>query len=219
LAQDADIEALVLSGEIFNRSSRSSSPVRPSTSPDAGWHDDEISPELKKRIERGYDCDSDDERRDVHKAKESQAESIGMGPGRTGVKGVIRDRDEAEAMKKDRQSHHLDEIQRKMEMNHLGGKSFLEEEREKAALGLDGERVDQLVMKELEAPKEWRKDVLGRNKDRRFGHLREVGLKGFVTAVEEERAIWVVVHIYEPVSFILISFCFSVHSLLLHLVS
>jgi hypothetical protein len=217
LAQYADIEALVLSGELFNGSSRSSSPVRP-TSPDAGWHDDEISPEVRRRIEQGYDYDSDDQRRDAQKAKESQAESIGMGPGRTGVKGVIRDRDEAEAMEKDQQSRELDEMQRRMEKSHLGGKTFLEEEREKAALGLD-ERVDSLVMRELEASKEWRQDIFGNNKDRRFGHLREVGLKGFVAAVEEERAIWVVVHIYEPVNFILISFCLLAYSLRLHLVS
>ncbi|KAF8226754.1 hypothetical protein L208DRAFT_1406542, partial [Tricholoma matsutake] len=192
----ADIEALVLSGELFNGSSRSSSPAR-SHSPDAGWHDDKISPETKRRIDQGYDYDSDDQRRDAQKAKESQAESIGMGPGRTGVKGVIRDRDEAEALERDQHSREVDEMQRRLEKSHLGGKTFLEEEREKAALGFDN-LVDPLVMKELQASEERRKDLFGGNKDRRFGHLREVGLKGFVAAVEEERAIWVVVHIYEP---------------------
>ena len=68
MLQSADIEALVLSGELFNGSSHSS-PARP-TSPDAGWHDDAISPEVKRRIEQGYDYDSDDQRRDVLKAKD-----------------------------------------------------------------------------------------------------------------------------------------------------
>jgi len=46
---------------------------------------------------------------------------------------------------------------------------------------------------------EEKKDMFGRKKDTRFGHLREVGLQGFVDAVEqEERGIWVVVHLYEP---------------------
>ena len=188
----------MLSGELFNGSSRSSSPTRP-TSPDAGWHDDELSPEVKRKIEQGYDYDSNDQRRDAQKVKENQGESIGMAPGRTGVKGVIRDRDEAESIERDQRSHELEEIQRRLEKSHLGGKTFLEEERAKAALGL-GVRVDPLVIKEMDVSGELRTDIFGRTKVRRFGHLREVGVKGYVAAVEEERGIWVVVHIYEPVN-------------------
>jgi hypothetical protein len=34
----------------------------------------------------------------------------------------------------------------------------------------------------------------------RFGYLREVGLEGFLKAVEaEERHVWVVLHLYHPV--------------------
>jgi hypothetical protein len=205
----------VLSGELFNGSSRSFSPVR-SPSPDTGWHDDEIDPEVKRRIEQGYDYDSDDQRRDAQKAKNSQAESIGMGPGRTGVKGVIRDRNEAKAMERDQRSLEVDEMQRRLENSHLGGKSFLEEEREKATMGSG--KVDLLVMKELEAAEERRKDIFGRQKDRQFGHLREVGFKGFVAAVEKERAVWVVVHIYEPVNFIPRPFSLLAYPLLFHLV-
>lgn len=187
----------MLSGELFNGPERSSSPAR-SPSPDAGWHDDEITPEAKRRQEQGYDYDSDDARRDASKAQEPQNESIGMGPGRTGVKGVIRDRNEAEGLEKEKRAREFEEMQKKMEKSHLGGKTFLEEEREKAALGLDG-KVDELVIKEQEA-EERRKDVFGRQKEGRFGHLREVGVKGFVSAVEkEERGVWVVVHLYESV--------------------
>lgn len=198
----------MLSGELFNGPPRSSSPER-SPSPDAGWHDDEISPEAKERMEKGYDFDSDDEKRAAYKAREGQEESIGMGPGRTGVKGVIRDRDEAEGLEREKRAREVGELQKKMEKSHLGGKTFLEEEREKAALGLD-EKLDELVVKEQEA-EERRKDVFGRKKEGKFGHLREVGVKGFVDAVEkEERGIWVVVHIYEPVRDIFHSFDLSV---------
>jgi hypothetical protein len=187
----------VLSGELFNGPQRSSSPER-SPSPDAGWHDDEISPEAKEHLEKGYDYDSDDERRDASKAQASQSESIGMGPGRTGVKGVIRDRNEAEGLERDKRAREVGEMQKKLEKSHLGGKTFLEEEREKAALGLD-EKVDELIFKEQAAAEE-RQDVFGRSKEGKFGHLREVGVKGFVGAVEkEERGVWVVVHIYESV--------------------
>jgi hypothetical protein len=61
-----------------------------------------------------------------------------------------------------------------MERANLGGKTFLEERDEPI--------------------------ILERQQRGRFGHLREVGLKGFVPAVEEDRNVWVVVHIYDPVS-------------------
>ncbi|KAG6854696.1 hypothetical protein C0991_002407 [Blastosporella zonata] len=92
-SKNADIEALILSGEFFTGPERSSSPSR-SPSPDAGWHDHEMSEEAKRKEEQGLDYDPDEERRDLQKAQEDYGESIGMGPGRTGVKGVIRDRDE-----------------------------------------------------------------------------------------------------------------------------
>jgi len=44
-----------------------------------------------------------------------------------------------------------------------------------------------------------KRDMFGRNNGARFGHLREVGVKGFLPAIEhEERDVWVVVHLYEP---------------------
>lgn len=77
-----------------------------------------------------------------------------------------------------------------MEKASLGGKTWAEEEREKqladeAAEGGSSKRVP-----------------LSKG---RFGHLREVGERGYVEAVEsEERSVWVVVHIYDPVcSFII----------------
>jgi hypothetical protein len=96
-----------------------------------------------------------------------------MGPGRTGVKGVIRDRNEAAARERSRKAEELVELAARMAQANLGGRTFLEE--------LDGPVT----------PGRWQRG--------RFGHLREVGLEGFVSAVEEDQNVWVVVHIYDPV--------------------
>ncbi|KAK1231462.1 hypothetical protein PQX77_005415, partial [Marasmius sp. AFHP31] len=175
----ADIEALVLSGELFNGKSRSSSPARSeSSSSDQGWHDDELLNEKAPSPE-----------------PQPQQESIGMGPGRTGVKGVIRDRDEAREMEKEKRTREMEEMRKRMEKSNLGAKTFLEEEREK---GPD-EKVDELVEKEREKRGgKAREDVFGRAREGRFGHLREVGRHNFVAAVEkEERGVWVVIHLYD----------------------
>ncbi|KAK0495956.1 thioredoxin-like protein [Armillaria luteobubalina] len=171
----ADIESLVLSGELFNGTSRSSSPIRtPSPSSDKGWHDDEI------------DTTND------QVPPEPQQDSIGMGPGRTGVKGVIRDRDEAETLERQRQAKEMADLRTRMEKSSLGGKTYLEEEREKAGRGDD--KVDPLVKNERE-----RRDFFGMVRQGKFGHLREVGVRSFVQAVEkEDKGAWVIVHLYEP---------------------
>ncbi|KAI0266448.1 thioredoxin-like protein [Gloeopeniophorella convolvens] len=154
------LEQLVLSGELFRGPSRSSSPTR-SASPDGhsegsdddgGWGKQQISEETDTQTQH--------------------TDSIGMGPGRTGVKGVIRDRDEAAARQRTRKAEELAELASRMERANLGGKTYLEEQDEHSVFG-------------------------GRRRGR-FGHLREVGLKGFVPAVEEDSDVWVVVHIYDP---------------------
>lgn len=192
---------MVLSGELFNGTERSSSPIRSESSDDAGWHDDELelSPEEQKYKDMGYD--SDTARKQVLKAHQDAAvqnESIGMGPGRTGVKGVIRDRDEAAGMERERKAKGVQDLREKMEAANLGGKTYLEEERDKAARGED--QFDELIFKELERDVS-KRDVFGAPRPR-FGYLREVGVKQFVKAVEqEERGVWVVVHIYDSVCF------------------
>jgi len=116
-----------------------------------------------------------------------------MGPGRTGVKGVIGDRNEAVEKQRSEKAKEAEEIRKKMEATSLGGKTFLEEEREKASRG---ERADDLVLRERE-----KQNMRELQKEGTFGHLREVGAEGFVTAVERELAgVWVVVHIYDTVS-------------------
>ncbi|KAF9234945.1 hypothetical protein BU15DRAFT_89765 [Melanogaster broomeanus] len=165
---DADIEHLVLSGKLFGTASRSSSPER-SPSPSLSF----------------VSADSNDEKHGVLSDAAAVHESIGMGPGRTGVKGVIRDQHEAQAMQAAKREKEMEALRRRMERGNLGGKTFLEEEREKRLL----EGWDEL------------QDELGsglRRRRRTFGHLREVGRAGFVAAVErEDRGVWVVVHLYE----------------------
>ncbi|KAH7922340.1 hypothetical protein BV22DRAFT_1017468 [Leucogyrophana mollusca] len=178
-SQDADIEHLVLSGKLFGTASRSSSPER-SPSPSS----------LSFASNDSYDSSDEKHVKDQRSSGPAAPhESIGMGPGRTGVKGVIRDQHEAEAMKAAKRERELELTRRRMEKASLGGKTFLEEEREKLA-GKGGDEEDRDNV--------WRRDVLGRRKEGRFGHLREVGRAGFVSAVEQEdRGVWVVVHLYE----------------------
>lgn len=119
-----------------------------------------------------------------------------MGPGRTGVKGVIRDRDEATATAQEKRSREIAELNKRMEKSSLGGKTFLEEERERE---IERRLREGPSRRDIEANED-KTDVLGRAKEGRFGHLREVGPEGFIGAVEkEQRGIWVVLHLYEPV--------------------
>ncbi|RDX47148.1 thioredoxin-like protein [Lentinus brumalis] len=175
-----DIEDLVLSGKLFNPPSRSSSPVR-SRSPSPG-------PAPWPTEADDFEYDSDAERRatvEAHLASQQQQESIGMGPGRTGVKGVIRDRAEAESLARMKRGDEIRELNRAMEKASLGGKTWNEEEKERLA------KI---------AAQEGRSATSASRAARngRYGHLREVGVRSFVQAVEEDRNVWVVVHIYDP---------------------
>jgi len=152
------LEQLVLSGDLFQAQNRSSSPARSLSS----GSDDGASDHDKLWGNQADEVD----------AQARQTSSIGMGPGRTGVKGVIRDRDEAVARERSKKADELANLAARMERANLGGKTFLEDQNEPA-------------------PLEWRQRG-------RFGHLREVGLKGFVPAVEGDQNVWVVVHIYDP---------------------
>ncbi len=169
MGQNGDrLERLVLSGELFQAPNRSSSPARSvSSGSDGGVSDHE---ELwGNQVEQVN-------------TQPLLSNSIGMGPGRTGVKGVIRDRDEAAARERSKKADELANLAARMERANLGGKTFLEDQNERSTL-------------------EWRQRG-------RYGHLREVGLKGFVPAVEEDQNVWVVVHIYDPVrvfAFVLVS--------------
>jgi hypothetical protein len=169
-----------LSGAFGNPHSRSSSPARSASS---GTH----SPKPKwpgEEFEKDDIVDNDD--------PDDQAavphESIGMGPGRTGVKGVIRDRAEALATERAKKSMEISALNRQMERTSLaaGGKTWEEDEADRRAReGLEP------LSGILGGPK--------RDGARRYGHLREVGAENYVNAVEDNNA-RVVVHIYDPVS-------------------
>ena len=185
--QYGDIEDLVLSGRLFSPPSRSSSPVR-SRSPSPG-------PAPWPTEDGDFEYDSDAERRaaiEAHVASQQQGESIGMGPGRTGVKGVIRDRAEAESRARGRRADEVRELNRAMEKASLGGKTWAEEEKER-----------------LDAQARGEGQPGGKAAHGRFGHLREVGVRSYVQAVEEDRNVWVVVHIYDSVSVVVSSYVLS----------
>ncbi|VDB92335.1 unnamed protein product [Peniophora sp. CBMAI 1063] len=172
------LEQLVLSGELFaGPASRTASPTR-SASPDAAeaeWPPSDADAdgseyEYSTTVGKGHVPVSHG-----HGEDEEKGESIGMGPGRTGVKGVIRDRAEAERRKRDRARGDAAALAARMEKASLGGLTFNEEQA--------------LAQRERGADK----------RSGRFGHLREVGEHGFLHAIEDEqRATWVVIHIYEP---------------------
>ncbi|KZS99959.1 uncharacterized protein LAESUDRAFT_739800 [Laetiporus sulphureus 93-53] len=179
---NGDIEELVLSGKLFNPPSRSSSPQRsrsPSPIP-AQWPDADAE----------YEYDSDAERRraiDSQVASHQQTQdSIGMGPGRTGVKGVIRDHAEAAAIARAKRAEEINELNRAMGKASLGGKTWAEEERERL---MEKERLEGKAESLIE----------GRaSRKGHFGHLMEVGVRSYVQAVEEDSSVWVLVHIYDP---------------------
>ncbi|KAF9812632.1 hypothetical protein IEO21_06103 [Rhodonia placenta] len=176
---DGNIEELVLSGKLFNPPSRSSSPVHSRSPSPVHWPNDDAD----------YDYDSDAERRraiEERIAAQEQPESIGMGPGRTGVKGVLRDHAEAAALARSNRTQEIMELNKAMEKASLGGKTWAEEERERLAEKAALEGKASLLMEGRGARKG------------HFGHLMEVGVRSFVQAVEEDRSIFVVVHIYDP---------------------
>ncbi|KAA1471066.1 hypothetical protein DENSPDRAFT_849985 [Dentipellis sp. KUC8613] len=103
--------------------SRSSSPAR-KPSPPTSW------PELSNHEEA---------RAPAPALADDAAPPIPMGPGRTGVKGIIRDRDEVAARTRERRTQETAALARAMEKASVGGKTYLEDEREhqwQAGLGM-----------------------------------------------------------------------------------
>jgi len=188
----ADLEDLVLSGKLFNGGGSGSSSPRRSPSPDA----------TKWPYSNDADNYSDDDGSPRRLTSAAQSNSpgvhgdggVGVGvPGRTGVKGVIRDRNEAERNTRDKRAAEVKELNKRMEKASLTGMTYLEEQA--LVKGEDDEELEQIRFARV------------RDKSQggggRFGHLREVGLEGFLKAVEqEERHVWVVLHLYHPVRFI-----------------
>jgi len=191
-------EELVLSGALFepSPSSRPPSPISRSPTPNT---DDELFGSVSSRAPSPARNSSS-----VPSGATGPPKSIGMGPGRTGVKGVIRDRDEVRERNRVRKETEMQQARRLMEKTSLsaGGKTYLEEEAERQRIKKEEEGEG-----DPEKPRSTRKgkymEVLrgpiARGGVGVFGHLREVGSSGYIQAVEKEaRDVWVVVHIYHP---------------------
>ncbi|KZO94376.1 galactose mutarotase-like protein [Calocera viscosa TUFC12733] len=154
-------EQLILAGDLFGDATPASPPRTPSTLSPASSRSP--SPSLPPN-------------------PHASSVQVGQGvPGRTGVKGVIRDAREANQIERERKSRELGERQKVWEEKGRGALSFREESEGK------GRKMIRVAGEEK----------LAEGARKRFGHLREVGVEGFVDAVEEKDA-WVVVHIYDP---------------------
>ncbi|KAF9512919.1 hypothetical protein BS47DRAFT_1297070 [Hydnum rufescens UP504] len=190
-------EELVLSGVLFEQSRPSRPPTPVSRTPTPNT-DDELFGSASSRA-------TSPARKSVSVPNGARGpESIGMGPGRTGVKGVIRDRDEARERNRARKEAEMREVQRMMEKSSLSatGKTFLEEEAEKQRV-MREEAGEEDIEKARPTRKGKYLELLGGpvagGGAGAFGHLREVGSAGYVQAVEKEaRDVWVVIHIYHP---------------------
>lgn len=189
----ADLEDLVLSGKLFNGGGLGSSSPRRTPSPDAAkWPDNNDTD--------NYSDDDGISRRLPPAAQSNSAGANGDGgvgvgvPGRTGVKGVIRDRNEAERSARDKRTAEIMELNKNMEKASLTGMTYLEEK----ALQDGGDEE----LEEIRFARVRDRGRTGHGAGGRFGHLREVGLEGFLKAVEaEERHVWVVLHLYHSVRF------------------
>ncbi|QRV78333.1 phosducin-like protein [Ceratobasidium sp. AG-Ba] len=176
---DAGLEELVLSGALFNggeegkRSPQRSRSVTPEPNTDDELFGSDIS-----RPESPVDS--------------AQAQNS---IGRTGVKGVIRDRAEARERENARRTQEIAELNAKMEKAAITARTFKEDEEAARKEAEEEERG----AKEQYRRRRWRElkeRATGGNAG--FGHLREIGVHGFVEAVESEKPqTWVVIHIYE----------------------
>lgn len=114
-----------------------------------------------------------------------------MRPGRTGVKGVIQDHNDAVNLQRAKQAQEIKEANRRMEKMALTARTFAEDEEDRL---LQKAREEGIVASEPPIEKRLFERA-GRN-----GHLREIDEAGFLKAIDGEMAgTWVVLHIYDPV--------------------
>ncbi|KAG8998190.1 hypothetical protein FRB94_010442 [Tulasnella sp. JGI-2019a] len=206
---DDTLEQLVLSGALFNGGDRElGSPVR-SRSPS---HSRPSSPRTTADTVTFAPPDDEYESNTTfvgdsahHRTpEEAPQESIGMGPGRTGVKGVIKDRNEAMERSKDKTREEKEELNARMKKMDLSARTYFEDqEAEDATKGESSKQRDGDAWQDIEGWRRRRLEELRTGSGTsggpgNFGHLREVGAGGFVEAVDKvPRNVWVVLHIYD----------------------
>lgn len=136
-----------------------------------------------------------------HLGADRELAPSGMPPGRTGVKGVLRDHKEAQDMERERRRQEIRDMNRQMEKMSTGVKTAMDEERERGLEKMMLEGLDPSTLMGLSSANSAMFGDFNVKVKGKYGHLREVGIKNFVDAIEKEtRGIWVVVHLYEPVS-------------------
>ncbi|KAG8858477.1 hypothetical protein FRB91_009700 [Serendipita sp. 411] len=171
--RNSNLEELVLSGAFGNEAARSTSPARSHDSGSSSkWPEEDFEDsDLSKPAENNHPG--------------PLRESIGMGPGRTGVKGVIRDRAEAAALERSKKSIEIAALNRRLESTSLaaGGTTWQEDDNARR-------------MKEGLEPVSVDKGDSSTGDIGKYGYLREVGAANYVEAVEDRDA-RVLVHIYD----------------------
>jgi hypothetical protein len=94
-------------------------------------------------------------------------------------------------MERERRGRRIKDLNKRMEGMDLGGMTVLEEK------AFDDEERRRHAEENWEEMRKARREL----RTGKFGHLREVGVSNFVSAIEDESPnVWVVVHIYDQVS-------------------
>lgn len=221
------LEELVLSGALFNGRGGDDSPRRGGGSPSSSRS---ASPDPFP-VPAQYDSDGEGQGTSYVGNRQSSSttaaaaaaasadEPIGLGPGRTGVKGVIRDRDEARSRDLERIQKEMEDLAVRQQKMDFSVPSYLEELDSTASASKGGAEDQKREGDAWGGVEEWRRrrteelKAGGRTGGGGgvngggilYGHLREVGVGGFVEAVEKvPKEVWVVVHIYDGVSWLLL---------------
>jgi hypothetical protein len=117
-----------------------------------------------------------------------------MRPGRTGVKGVIRDHNESVGLHAANRARDVAEANRRMERMALTARTFAEDEEERVR-----ERAREEGAGGRSSPQP-RMEQRMFERTGRTGQLREIGEAGFLNAIDGEMdGTWVVLHLYDPV--------------------
>jgi hypothetical protein len=153
--------------------------------------------------ERGFvhpsELDGDDEG-----SSNMAGRAAGKGSYKTGVKGVLADYREQQAANRLNNARPVPKFPSASRQRDQNGAEdeddiFLSDSEQDARESYRRKRIEEL--KKMGSAE--RSSAVAATKGRpRFGHLREIGQSQFVKAVEESEGVYVLVHVYDPVSFL-----------------